>query len=163
MGSTSIKIFDTPHQFYIVPDNFLITQEGILESTFLHQGAIISHRDNSLTCESANAPFLKSILPVPQITVPKRTVARITVHVRGPIYGYLQRLEVLFREVSILDGLVTNNYGSAYTLCANFTEEDASFPEPAIEIEEVDKVSTRNLAMIPRSCLTALRQCHIQN
>lgn len=81
LGSVILEIFGKKHKFYVIPNDFSLTVEGIIGSAFLKQGAIISYETNTLIMKDQKPT------PKPKVTVPEPGT-RTTVRANGSTYAH---------------------------------------------------------------------------
>ncbi|KYN50138.1 hypothetical protein ALC62_00166 [Cyphomyrmex costatus] len=92
LGSVELLISGHPVKFYIVPDDFPILQEGLLESAFLRGVSTISLENNLLEWRGNRFSFVTS----ESLTIPARSriVSYLRVKNTHLRYGYVPPLSV---------------------------------------------------------------------
>ena len=73
LGSTYISIAQKPVEFYIVPDSFPVTAEGLLGSSFCSSGVTISYPEQQIKWGNVIIPFINN-----NVSLPARSVSCIS-------------------------------------------------------------------------------------
>lgn len=140
LGSINIIFMGYPLTFHIVPDNFPIAQEGILGSDFLRNTSRIDFQEKRIIWHGEIIPFVLR----ETIVVPSRSSTTLCLRVTNSDIseGYIPRLSV-GQGVYFGDAVVTNRDGKIYTRIINTNNSDFQVEIPAIELQEIEKISNR--------------------
>jgi len=122
---------------HVVPDDFPISQDGILGSKFLQNMGRINFVEQTVDWRNASFPF--SEREQETIQIPARSNKVLFVKVAEITTGYVPRLQIN-SDVYLGDAVVTNRDGKAYLRAFNTGCND-TFQIPSIKLEEIDIVS----------------------
>ena len=138
LGSTEIFYMGHPLNIHAVPNNFPISQEGILGSDFLQDASSINFKDRAVYWQNTRIPFLQR----ETIVVPARSRSTFYVNVKNSdiSIGYIPRLSVC-ENVFLGEALVSNRNGRAYLRVINASDIDRELVVPTIELQEVDQIT----------------------
>jgi len=135
LGLVETKMHGHAIKFHVVPDNFPITQDGILGSEFLCGVGKINFVEQTVDWRDVSFPFEQR----ETVTIPARsnTILPVKVINKETKFGYVPRLR-LDDRVCLGDAVVTNRDGQAYLRGFNISTEDIEIRVPSVELEEVD-------------------------
>lgn len=139
LGAIESNIHGHPLTLHIVPDEFPITQEGILGADFLRGSATISFPNEYVSWQGVRVPFTTR----ETASIPARTQITLYIRVEGTEkVGYVPRLRV-GEDVILGDAVVTNRGGRAYIRAINIGDQDQKITIPTVKLEEIELVSSR--------------------
>jgi len=141
LGSICAYILQTPIIFHVVPDDFPITQQGILGTSFFKEhDACINYGKNSLIWRNCIFPFKKQ----ETVVIPPRTDTGFVIRVSNPEIktGYLPRLRIC-EGVYAGDSLVTCINNKAYVRIINTLDHEIEVIVPTLTLQEVAEISGR--------------------
>ena len=134
-GSTQVRISGKSVEFYVVPDSFPITTEGLLGTSFCSSGATISYPEQRIVWGDIIILFSNNA-----VTIPARSVTYIPLRSTGPPIAFLSQRQ-LVPDVTIPNALVQCEGGQLFTQCVNTASEPRVVTAPIIELEEVELIS----------------------
>jgi len=149
LGTIKMHLYNFPTTLHIVPDNFPISQEGILGADFLKHATYINFENRRIKWRDYEIPFAEE----EEIIIPARSQATVYVNVQNKEIqqGYLPRLRAS-DGIFLGDALVKNQGGKAYIQVTNTLEEDRAIRVPTVTLEEIEQDSqTSHGSSPPRS------------
>ncbi|XP_039308185.1 uncharacterized protein LOC120358336 [Solenopsis invicta] len=141
LGSIEAHILETPVKIHVVPDEFPMTQQGILGTSFFKEhDACIDYAQRNLTWRNCYFPFKK----YETIVVPPRTNTGFVVLISNPEIktGYIPRLKIC-EGVYAGDSLVTCINDKAYIRIINTLDHEIEVLIPTLRIEEVAQIADK--------------------
>jgi len=140
LGSIIVEFLGFPIIFHVVPDDFPITQEGILGFDFLRNATKIDFQEECLHWQGEIIPFMAR----ETIVIPGRSCTTLCLRVTNSEIseGYIPRLSV-GTGIYFGDTVVTNRNGKVYTRIINTNNSDFQLEIPNIELQEIKIISKR--------------------
>jgi len=147
-------------KFHVVPDNFPMTQDGILGSEFLSDVGKINFVEQTVDWRDASFPFEQW----ETVTIPARSNAVLSIKIMNEEVkiGYVPRLR-LDDRVCLGDAVVTNRNGKAYLRAFNIDTEDLEIRVPSVELEEIDILPTPTICLDEPVLETELSALSLRN
>lgn len=135
LGSINANYMGHPIKLYVVDNDFPISQEGILGSTFLRDAGSIDFKNQILTWQGISIPLSNNS----SVTISARTrgVLPFKIINSNSTEGYVPRPSIR-NDVFVGDAVVSNYNGIAYIGVINSGEAECKIPIPTVELEEIE-------------------------
>lgn len=150
LGTIKISYMGYPIELQVVPDNFPITQEGILGSDFLEDVSVIDLENKAVRWQGVQIPFSQR----DTVVIPARSRTTFFVKVKNPSVqvGYIPRLRAC-KGIYLGNAAVENRDGRAYLQAINTNDIDHELVVPTLELQEIEQIS-----MNDQQCQTTITQ-----
>lgn len=142
LGEITLIIFKLPVKFHIVPDEFPISQSGILGNDFFNQtSSKIDYADGHLNVAGINVPFSSP----ESIIIPPRSKSLFYIRVKNPEIdvGYIPRIK-LMQGVYSEDAIVENVSGKAFLNVTSNLDEEVKVRVPTLHLRPLSEMLDNN-------------------
>lgn len=137
LGTIKTTYMGYPLELQVVPNDFPITQEGILGNDFLDDVSVIDLENRAVYWQGKRIPFALKETVV--ISARSRTTFYIKVKNSDVQVGYVPRLRVS-KGIYLGNAVVENREGIAYLQAINTNDTDYELVVPTLELEEIEQL-----------------------